>query len=66
MIRQIWPTEREMDTPALEEMYGYPADPKWLAPLTNRSADGAVTDPSSATVKLSASAWRMAVRASVW
>lgn len=43
MIRQIWPEAREMDSGALEEMYRYRADPKWLAVNFVSSADGAVT-----------------------
>ena len=43
VIRQVWPGAREMDSLALEEMYGYPADPKWLAVNFVSSADGAVT-----------------------
>lgn len=43
VIRQVWPDAREMDSGALEQMYGYPADPKWLAVNFVSSADGAVT-----------------------
>ena len=43
VIRQVWPEARELADADLEQLYGYPADPKWLAVNFVSSADGAVT-----------------------
>ncbi|MCR6490330.1 dihydrofolate reductase family protein [Amycolatopsis sp. OK19-0408] len=42
MIRQIWPVERGLDDHELEQLYTYPADPKWLAVNFVSSTDGAI------------------------
>lgn len=43
VIRQIWPVERGLDDHDLEQLYRYPADPKWLAVNFVSSTDGAIT-----------------------
>ncbi|MEV6874451.1 dihydrofolate reductase family protein [Amycolatopsis sp. NPDC051128] len=43
MIRQIWPVERGLDDHDLEQLYSYPADPRWLAVNFVSSTDGAIT-----------------------
>jgi riboflavin biosynthesis pyrimidine reductase len=51
VIREIWPGTRDLADADLEELYSYPADPKWLAVNFVSSADGAVTvDGRSATL----------------
>lgn len=45
-MRQVWPPEhagRLLSEHDVEELYGYPADPRWLAVNFVSSADGAVT-----------------------
>jgi riboflavin biosynthesis pyrimidine reductase len=43
VIRQIWPFEHGLDDHELEQLYRYPAEPKWLAVNFVSSTDGAVT-----------------------
>jgi len=43
VIRQIWPVERGLDDHDLEQLYRYPADPRWLAVNFVSSTDGAIT-----------------------
>jgi riboflavin biosynthesis pyrimidine reductase len=43
VIRQVWPAERELGDEDLEQLYRYPADPKWLAVNFVSSTDGAIT-----------------------
>ncbi|WP_410674939.1 dihydrofolate reductase family protein [Amycolatopsis sp. cmx-4-68] len=43
MIRQVWPVERDLGDHDLEQLYRYPADPKWLAVNFVSSTDGAIT-----------------------
>ncbi|MEU4523344.1 dihydrofolate reductase family protein [Amycolatopsis sp. NPDC024027] len=42
MIRQVWPSSRELATDDLERLYSYPADPRWLAVNFVSSTDGAI------------------------
>ncbi len=43
VIRQVWPAERDLADEDLEQLYRYPADPRWLAVNFVSSADGAIT-----------------------
>jgi len=43
VIRQIWPVERGLDDHDLEQLYRYPADPRWVAVNFVSSTDGAIT-----------------------
>ncbi|MET8849295.1 dihydrofolate reductase family protein [Amycolatopsis sp. NPDC004625] len=43
MIRQIWPAARDLGEDDLEQLYRYPADPRWLAVNFVSSTDGAIT-----------------------
>jgi riboflavin biosynthesis pyrimidine reductase len=43
VIRQIWPVERGLDDHDLEQLYRYPADPRWVAVNFVSSTDGAST-----------------------
>lgn len=43
VIRQIWPVERGLDDHELEQLYRYPAGPRWVAVNFVSSADGAIT-----------------------
>jgi riboflavin biosynthesis pyrimidine reductase len=42
VIRQVWPSSRELATDDLERLYSYPADPRWLAVNFVSSTDGAI------------------------
>ncbi|MEV4055068.1 dihydrofolate reductase family protein [Amycolatopsis sp. NPDC049688] len=43
MIRQVWPSPRDLSGDDLEQLYRYPAHPRWLAVNFVSSADGAIT-----------------------
>jgi riboflavin biosynthesis pyrimidine reductase len=43
VIRQVWPVERDLGDHDLEQLYRYPADPRWLAVNFVSSTDGAIT-----------------------
>ncbi len=43
VIRQVWPAGRELAEADLEQLYAYPADPRWVAVNFVSSADGAIT-----------------------
>ncbi|WP_103350971.1 dihydrofolate reductase family protein [Amycolatopsis sp. CA-128772] len=42
MIRQVWPEPRDLSGHDLEELYRYPAGPRWLAVNFVSSTDGAI------------------------
>ena len=42
VIRQIWPSARDLAESDLERLYSYPADPRWLAVNFVSSTDGAI------------------------
>jgi riboflavin biosynthesis pyrimidine reductase len=42
VIRQVWPVERDLGDHDLEQLYRYPADPRWLAVNFVSSTDGAI------------------------
>ncbi|MEV6622408.1 dihydrofolate reductase family protein [Amycolatopsis sp. NPDC051106] len=43
MIRQVWPVDRGLDDHDLEQLYQYPAGPRWVAVNFVSSTDGAST-----------------------
>ncbi|MEV7092490.1 dihydrofolate reductase family protein [Amycolatopsis sp. NPDC051045] len=43
MIRQVWPVGRDLADRDLEQLYRYPAEPRWLAVNFVSSTDGAIT-----------------------
>ncbi len=43
VIRQVWPAGRDLADADLEQLYAYPADPRWVAVNFVSSADGAIT-----------------------
>ncbi|MDQ7805070.1 dihydrofolate reductase family protein [Amycolatopsis sp. A133] len=43
MISQVWPSPRDLTDADLEQLYRYPADPRWLAVNFVSSTDGAIT-----------------------
>lgn len=43
VIRQIWPAARDLGDDDLEQLYRYPAGPRWLAVNFVSSTDGAIT-----------------------
>ncbi len=43
VINQVWPSARELTSHDLEQLYRYPADPRWLAVNFVSSTDGAIT-----------------------
>ncbi|MEV6828957.1 dihydrofolate reductase family protein [Amycolatopsis sp. NPDC051102] len=43
MIRQVWPQPRDLGDDDLEQLYRFPADPRWLAVNFVSSTDGAIT-----------------------
>jgi riboflavin biosynthesis pyrimidine reductase len=43
VIRQVWPVERDLAGHDLEQLYRYPAEPRWLAVNFVSSTDGAIT-----------------------
>lgn len=61
VIRQIWPVERGLDDRELEQLYVYPADPRWVAVNFVSSTDGAVTVDGRST-SLSTAADRIVYR----
>jgi riboflavin biosynthesis pyrimidine reductase len=42
VIRQVWPSERDLAESDLEQLYSYPANPRWLAVNFVSSTDGAI------------------------
>ncbi|MFB9682617.1 dihydrofolate reductase family protein [Amycolatopsis plumensis] len=43
MIREVWPSSRDLTEDDLEQLYRYPADPRWMAVNFVSSTDGAIT-----------------------
>ncbi|SED49243.1 Pyrimidine reductase, riboflavin biosynthesis [Amycolatopsis tolypomycina] len=42
VIREVWPSARDLAEEDLERLYSYPADPRWLAVNFVSSTDGAI------------------------
>lgn len=42
VIREVWPSARDLAEDDLEQLYSYPADPRWLAVNFVSSTDGAI------------------------
>ncbi|QKV81595.1 dihydrofolate reductase family protein [Amycolatopsis sp. Hca4] len=42
MIREVWPSARDLTDADLEQLYRYPANPRWLAVNFVSSTDGAI------------------------
>lgn len=43
VIREVWPSPRDLADADLERLYSYPANPRWLAVNFVSSTDGAIT-----------------------